>query len=183
MYQKHDTVNVHKQSSHIFLSALSFQFNCRHTYFCRFPRESPTLFFNSSFPGLSFSFRPANPPSGISPSLALLSLKHLSSHSSALAEKNSRISTRRWCASSPELDWDALGALEGRRRDAEPGTTRRHTERKKRRDFGFWRSGYNPSCGLATEHPQTRHKERNGTNPGVFGSVYQHCESYADMHQ
>lgn len=46
------------------------------TYFCRFPRESPTLFFNSSFPGLStFSFRPANPPSGISPFPNLLFLK------------------------------------------------------------------------------------------------------------
>lgn len=27
--------------------------------------------------------------------------------------------------------------LDGRRRDAEPGMTRRDTERKKRRDFGF----------------------------------------------
>lgn len=36
------------------------------SHLCSFPRESPTVFFTSSFPGLSTcSFKPANPPKGI----------------------------------------------------------------------------------------------------------------------
>lgn len=36
------------------------------THLCSFPRESPTVFFTSSFPGFSTcSFKPVNPPKGI----------------------------------------------------------------------------------------------------------------------
>lgn len=40
--------------------------SCKPSHLCSFPRESPTVFFTSSFPGLStWSFKPANPPKGI----------------------------------------------------------------------------------------------------------------------
>lgn len=42
--------------------------HCPYTlsHLCSFPRESPTVFFTSSFPGFSTcSFKPANPPKGI----------------------------------------------------------------------------------------------------------------------
>lgn len=45
------------------------------SHLCSFPRESPTVFFTSSFPGFSTcSFKPANPPKGIFFSLLALFL-------------------------------------------------------------------------------------------------------------